>query len=61
MATPIVAGAAVLVRQYFTDGYYPAGVKTAENEFEPMGALLKAVIVNSGRPLVVTNPTVRLL
>ena len=25
MAAPIAAGAAVLVRQYFVDGYYPTG------------------------------------
>ena len=25
MATPVVAGAAALVRQYFQDGFYPTG------------------------------------
>lgn len=25
MATPVVAGAAVLLRQYFMDGFYPSG------------------------------------
>lgn len=28
MATTIVAGAAALIRQYFTDGYYPTGCRT---------------------------------
>ena len=26
MSTPLVAGAAALVREYFTQGYYPSGV-----------------------------------
>ena len=47
-AAPIVAGVTVLVRQYFTLGYYPDGVGARKaNEFQPMGALLKAVLVNS--------------
>lgn len=25
MATPVTAGSALLVRQYFTDGFYPSG------------------------------------
>jgi hypothetical protein len=25
MATPVVAGSALLLRQYFVDGYYPSG------------------------------------
>ena len=47
MACPAVAGSAVLVRQYFTDGYYPTGVATPANAFTPSGALLRAVMVNS--------------
>ena len=47
MATPLLAGTAALVRQYFTDGYYPTGVQTAGHEFIPMGALLRAVMINS--------------
>ena len=27
MATPVVAGAAALIRQYFTDGFYPSGAR----------------------------------
>jgi hypothetical protein len=46
MATPLVAGATALVRQWFMDGYYPSGIATAANAFTPMGALLKAVLVN---------------
>jgi len=47
MACPAVAGAGVLVRQYFTDGYYPTGTANPADGFTPSGALLKAVLVNS--------------
>lgn len=49
MATPITAGNAALVRQYFTDGFYPTGAKTAANAQKPTGALIKAAIVNGAR------------
>ena len=51
MATPLVAGAAALIRQYCMDGYYPRGEIQAGNGFIPMGALIRAVIVNSGTQL----------
>jgi len=54
MATPILAGNAALVRQYFTDGFYPTGVKTAANAKKPMGALIKALMVNGAR--IIKNP-----
>lgn len=47
MATPAVAGAAAIARQYFTDGYHPTGFPTAADAFTPTGALLKAVLLNS--------------
>ena len=46
-ATPNAAAAAVLVRQYFIEGWYPSGEKEARNAFTPTGALLKAVLLNS--------------
>jgi len=46
MATPLVAGAAALVRQYFRDGYYPDGAAEPARGFSPSGALLKAVLLN---------------
>jgi hypothetical protein len=46
MACPAIAGTALLVRQYFTDGYYPTGVANAANAFTPSGALLKAMLIN---------------
>jgi hypothetical protein len=51
MATPIVAGAAAMVREYFVKGYYPSGKINASNAFTPSGALLKAMLVHSGRNL----------
>jgi len=52
MATPIVAGLAALVRQYLRDGFYPIGVENvAQFGFNPMGALVKALLINSGSPL----------
>jgi hypothetical protein len=49
MATPTTAGAAALVREYFADGYYPTGSASTPNQRNPSGALVKAVIINSGR------------
>jgi len=48
-SSPMVAGAALLARQYFTDGYYPSGARSAPNGFNPSNALVKAIILNSGR------------
>ena len=47
MATPNAAGAMALVRQYFTDGYYPTGSKGTGYAFTPSNALLKAMAINS--------------
>ncbi len=46
MATPVVTGAAALVRQYFRDGYYPSGAADPARAFTPSGALIKAVLIN---------------
>ncbi|MGC8762902.1 MAG: S8 family serine peptidase [Acidobacteriota bacterium] len=45
MATPTAAGAAALLRQYFTDGFYPTGQKNPGDGILPTGALLKAALV----------------
>lgn len=45
MATPSLAGASALVRQYFMEGYYPSGSANPENAFTPSAALLKAVML----------------
>jgi len=49
MASPAVAGAALLARQYFTDGYYPTGVAAANSPLIPTGALLRALLINSSQ------------
>eukprot|EP00959_Pyramimonas_sp_CCMP1952_P097820 2044447-Pyramimonas_sp.AAC.1 len=46
MATPLVAGSVALLRQYFTDGFYPTGAAVASDSFEPSGMLLRAVVLN---------------
>lgn len=50
-ASPLAAGAAALVRQYFTDGYYPSGSPSSTQGFVPSAALIKAVLLNSGTAL----------
>ncbi|HKX32264.1 MAG TPA: S8 family serine peptidase [Blastocatellia bacterium] len=48
-SSPMVAGGALLVRQYFVDGYYPNGARGMGAGFNPSNALVKAIILNSGR------------
>jgi hypothetical protein len=45
MAAPGVAAAALLVRQYFTDGYYPTGKPVPAHSYKPSAPLLRAVLV----------------
>ncbi len=47
MSTPLAAGMAALVRQYYVDGYYPSGTAVPGDTFTPSAALLKATIINS--------------
>ncbi len=51
-ASPTIAGAAALVRQYYTDGFYPTGAKVAANAFPPSAALLKATLIAAARPVL---------
>jgi hypothetical protein len=55
-AAPTIAGAAALVRQYYTDGFYPTGIATPANRMTPSAALLKATIIAAARrvPQIVT-------
>ncbi len=48
-SAPLVAGGALLVRQYFADGFYPGGARVVASGFNPSNALVKAIILNSGR------------
>ncbi|HMJ51559.1 MAG TPA: S8 family serine peptidase [Polyangiaceae bacterium] len=54
-AAPIAVGAATLVRQYFMDGFYPTGAKTAGNALTPTAALLKAMLINSAASMTGTD------
>ncbi len=47
-ATGAASGAAMVVRDYFAQGYYPKGIQDASNEYpEVSGALVKAALVAS--------------
>ncbi len=56
MAAPSVAGNAVLMRQFFAEGYYPRGVKTAADAYNPSGMALKAFLLNGTNPLQANWP-----
>ncbi|KAL6765462.1 peptidase S8/S53 domain-containing protein [Haematococcus lacustris] len=45
MASASATGAATLVRQYFTDGYYPTGARVRSDAFNPSASLLRAMLV----------------
>jgi len=47
MACPVIAGAGLLVRQYYTEGFYPTGAPEPADAFVPSGALLKATLLNA--------------
>ena len=47
-ATPEAAAAAAIVRQYFTDGWYPTASPVAANGFDPSAALIRAMLIASG-------------
>jgi len=47
MATPIVAGAAAVVRQYFQQGWYPSGAAVTAHGFSPSAPLVKAVMLGA--------------
>lgn len=53
-SSPLAAGGAALVRQYFADGFYPTGARNAANGFNPSNALIKAIVLNSGRNMTGT-------
>jgi len=46
MSTPITAGSVALLRQYFTDGFYPTGIANPNDEHNPTGPLMKALLIN---------------
>ena len=46
MAAPTVAGGAALMREYFTEGFYPSGARTSGDALAPSAALMKATLLN---------------
>ena len=51
MASPAITGGAALVREYFTDGFYPSGAAVGGDAFTPSGALIKAVVLNCAQDM----------
>jgi len=51
MAAPGAAGMSLLVRDYFSQGFYPTGTRQSADAFEPGSALVKAVLINSAVPI----------
>ena len=49
-SAPVVAGNAALIRQYFQEGNFPCSWSGCN--IDPSGSLVKAVLLNSARPLV---------
>jgi Subtilase family len=49
-ATPQAAAAAIIARQYFTEGFHPSGGRRPADALVPSGALLKAVLLNATIP-----------
>ncbi|HSX60481.1 MAG TPA: S8 family serine peptidase, partial [Tahibacter sp.] len=54
MSAPTISGGAALMRQFFADGWYPRGAKTAADAYNPTGAVMKAVLLN-GTNTLTTN------
>src|SRR5262245_9327567 len=46
-ATPAVAAATALIRQYYVEGWYPTGTRKAADARVPAGALIKATLLNA--------------
>lgn len=51
MSAGFVAGAAVMMRQYLEDGWYPGGVRNVSNTMfaNPSASLVRAMLINSAR------------
>ena len=57
-ASPTIAGAAALVRQYYTDGFYPTGKRNTAYTRTPSAALLKATLIAAARPVLLRRDIV---
>jgi subtilisin family serine protease len=54
-ATPLTAGMAAMLRQYFLEGWYPGGVPDSKDSLNPSGALVKAMLVTSTQEMTGNN------
>ena len=54
-SSPVIAGCAALVRQYFEEGWYPCGYKNCGNPIYPTGSLVKAVLMNGAQTLTMVQ------
>ncbi len=50
-ATPAAAALAAIIRQYFTQGWYPSRAPVAADAFDPSAALMRAMLIASGQQL----------
>ncbi|MEM7245014.1 MAG: S8 family serine peptidase [Acidobacteriota bacterium] len=50
-SSPVIAGLAALVREYFVEGYLSGGSRGSSPGFSPTNALIRAVLLNSTRGL----------
>src|SRR5207237_9339321 len=50
-STPAAAAAAAIIRQYFTDGWYPSGRPLAADAMTPNPPLIRALLIASGVPV----------
>jgi subtilisin family serine protease len=51
MAAPSVSGVVAIVRQYFTEGWYPENTPHSGESIIPSSMLIRAVIMNSATPI----------
>ena len=56
MSCPTTAGGAVLLRQYFEDGYYPTGTADPADALSARAPLVKAALLNGTLPLPAGGP-----
>jgi len=54
-SSPTIAAAAAIVRQYYSDGYYPTGAPVAGDRLAPSAALVKATLIAAARPVTWTS------
>lgn len=57
MSTPLVAGAAALVRDYFAKGFYPGGESNTSNAINVSAALVRGILLGSSREISGDNNT----